>query len=124
MKSTLLNFACAVGACAHINTIPATPANIAKFDQVIDIRTSMEWFDTGIIKGAKTITFNSDKDKFLKAIKEQIDITKPFAIICRSGVRTAFAAKILDDHGMNITNLDGGMNLLLELGYVTTPYKD
>ncbi|CAD7288526.1 rhodanese-like domain-containing protein [Campylobacter suis] len=124
MKKTLLFSACcAVGAFAQINVLPATPANIEKFEQIVDIRTPAEWRDTGIINGAKTIVFSKDKEKFIEAIKEQVDITKPFAIICRSGGRTASAAQMLDEADMNVTNLDGGMNLLIKSGYMTTPYS-
>lgn len=123
MKKTILAFACAASVFAQNGAMLATPENIAKFDQIVDIRTPSEWAETGIIKGAKTITLNRDKEQFLKDIKAQIDTTKPFAIICRSGGRSAYAIQMLQNDNLNITNLDGGMIMLLNSGYTTTPYQ-
>ena len=43
---------------ADVKTIPVTPDVIKNYDQIVDIRTPSEWQDTGIIAGAKTITFD------------------------------------------------------------------
>lgn len=124
MKKFILPFMCCASALAQINSLPATPENVEKFEQIIDVRTPKEWRETGIIKGAKTIQLIQDRDRFLEQIKSQIDITKPFAIVCRSGNRSSFAAHLIDHHDFNITNLDGGMNSLIKAGYETIPYKD
>lgn len=124
MKKLLIPFSCCMSVFAQVNTLPATPENIEKFEQIIDIRTPNEWRETGIIKDAKTIQLIQDKDAFLNKIKEQIDITKPFAVICRSGSRSRFAVEMLNKPELNITNLNGGMSGLIKAGYQTVPYKD
>ncbi|MDL0088819.1 rhodanese-like domain-containing protein [Campylobacter gastrosuis] len=124
MKRFLLPFACFSSIFAQINVLEATPENVAKFEQIIDVRTPEEWRETGIIKGAKTISLTQDKERFLNEIKANVDLKKPIAIICRSGRRSDFAARMIDGDGLDITNLDGGMSHLINLGYETTPYKD
>nr|DAE08871.1 MAG TPA: Rhodanese-related sulfurtransferase [Myoviridae sp. ctTBm11] len=109
---------------ADVKTIPVTPDVIKNYDQIIDIRTPSEWQDTGIIAGAKTITFDpSQKEAFLGELSKAVDIKKPIALICRSGRRSAAAAAAIDSADLNIINLDGGMGSLIEQGYKTTPYK-
>ena len=109
---------------ADVKTIRVTPDVIKNYDQIVDIRTPLEWQETGIISGAKTITFDpSQKEAFVDELSKAVDLKKPVAIICRSGRRSAAAAAIIDNADLNIINLDGGMGSLIEQGYKTTPYK-
>jgi thiosulfate sulfurtransferase len=124
MKKFLLLGAVCSMLSADVKTIPVTPDVIKNYDQIIDIRTPSEWQDTGIIAGAKTITFDpSQKEAFLGELSKAVDIKKPIALICRSGRRSAAAAAAIDSADLNIINLDGGMGSLIEQGYKTTPYK-
>lgn len=109
---------------ADVKTVNISPDEIKKYDQIIDIRTPSEWQETGVIAGAKTITFNpNDKSAFLEELSKVVDIKKPIALVCRSGRRSTAAAAAIDSSDLKIINLDGGMSSLIEQGYKTTPYK-
>ncbi|MGP1360269.1 rhodanese-like domain-containing protein [Campylobacter sp.] len=124
MKRILLLGAVCSMLSADVKTIRVTPDVIKNYDQIVDIRTPLEWQETGIIAGAKTITFDpSQKEAFVDELSKAVDLKKPVAIICRSGRRSAAAAAIIDNADLNIINLDGGMGSLIEQGYKTTPYK-
>ena len=124
MKKFLLLGAVCSMLSADVKTIPVTPDVIKNYDQIVDIRTPSEWQDTGIIAGAKTITFDpSQKEAFFDELSKAVDIKKPIVLICRSGRRSAAAAAAIDSADLNIINLDGGMGSLIEQGYKTTPYK-
>lgn len=124
MRKILLLGAAAAMAFAEISTVQVSPEAIKNYEQIVDIRTPGEWMETGVINGAKTITFNPrDKEGFLNEIKSQVDLKKPVALICRSGRRSAIAAMIIDSAELNIINLDGGMGSLINQGYETVPYQ-
>ena len=123
MRKILLLGAAAAMAFAEISTVQVGPEAIKNYEQIVDIRTPAEWMETGVIKGAKTITFNAtDKEGFLNELKANVDLKKPVALICRSGRRSA-AAAMIDSPELNIINLDGGMGSLINQGYETTPYQ-
>lgn len=69
---------------------------------VIDIRRAEEWRGTGIIAGSRLITaFDVDGNldpQFAETIRASVEADKPVAIICRSGNRSAAAARILTEH--------------------------
>lgn len=74
--------------------------------QLLDVRTPEE-FAEGHIAGAKNINlFNKD---FLSTAQKILDKSKPVAVYCRSGKRSAEAARLLSDKGYNVTNLNGGI---------------
>ena len=124
MKRILLLGAVCSMLSADVKTVNISPDEINKYDQIIDIRTPSEWQETGVIAGAKTITFNpNDKSTFLEELSKAVDIKKPIAIVCRSGRRSTAAAAAIDSSDLKIINLDGGMSSLIEQGYKTTPYK-
>ena len=68
---------------------------------IIDIRTSKEWIETGIIEGSHLITFFNKKGEvnlgqWLFEFDKIADKQKPFILICRSGRRTGVVSKYLD----------------------------
>ena len=68
---------------------------------LIDIRTSREWSETGIIEGSYQITFFNEKgevniSQWLLNFDKIADRQKPFILICRSGRRTGVVSKYLD----------------------------
>ncbi len=76
-----------------------------KHMQLVDVRTPSEW-DKGMIDNAKGVDFWNDtfKDKILK-----LDKTLPIAVYCRSGRRSARAARLLHELGfVEIYDLEGG----------------
>ena len=95
---------------------------------IVDIRTPAEWRHTGIIKGAIPITFfdergNYDVRKFLKELNKRIDTSKPFAVICHVGNRSAIVADFLAKQlGYTVIDLVGGMDEAKRRGLPMTPY--
>ena len=74
--------------------------------QLVDVRTPEE-FAEGHIAGAKNINvFDSD---FVDEAEKDLDKSKPVAVYCRSGKRSADAARELTENGFNVTNLEGGI---------------
>ncbi|WP_300368473.1 rhodanese-like domain-containing protein [Hydrogenimonas sp.] len=94
---------------------------------VIDIRTEMEWRQTGIVPGSKCITFfddfgNYDVDAFLEAYNRIADKQQLVGLICRTGSRTRMVTNFLRQNGYNAVNLDGGVFYLNNIGFELTPY--
>lgn len=75
---------------------------------VVDIRRPDEWAATGVIKGAKLITF-TNADQFLAALGP-VPAGSPLVIICRSGARSGAAAAALKGRvDAPIISYQGGM---------------
>ena len=114
---------------AEVQHIAATPEFFTKGITVIDIRTPGEWRQTGIVKGAKTIMFFDDRggynvDKFLVELNKVVKKDEPFALICRTGSRTAMISDFLDKElGYKVINLTGGMVKLMREGYTPVIFK-
>lgn len=79
---------------------------LASGAQLLDVRTQAEW-DEGHLKGATLITVT--EDGFLDKAKSQLDPKKPVLVYCRSGKRSATAAKQLRAAGFTVYDLDGGI---------------
>lgn len=95
---------------------------------IVDIRTEMEWLETGIVPGSKTITFfkmdgSYDADGFMKAMDDLGGKTQEIGLICRTGSRTAQVANFLKQQGYNVKNLAGGVMKLMGEGYELASYK-
>ncbi|QCD44723.1 rhodanese-like domain-containing protein [Campylobacter mucosalis] len=125
MKWILLLSFCVVSMFARITHVEATPSNIANVKQLVDIRTEFEIQETGLIEGAVNVVFTKEqdkfyKDKFIDELKQHIDITKPFALICRTGRRSGKVAEWIDSDQFDITHFSGGINELIKNGYKIT----
>ena len=75
---------------------------ISKGVPLIDIRSPIEWKETGVIEGSHLITFFNDKgkvnlDNWYVKFNIVADKSKPFILICASGVRSKFASFILSN---------------------------
>ncbi|MGV0999201.1 MAG: rhodanese-like domain-containing protein [Fluviibacter sp.] len=88
----------------------------AKGVPVIDVRTQEEWRDTGVIKGARLITFSFagsfDKAAWLKQEQQLVKPGEPVVLICRSGRRSKAVADYLESQSVKgtIYNASGGMD--------------
>lgn len=88
----------------------------AKGVPVIDVRTPEEWRDTGVIKGAKLLTFSFaggfDKASWLKQEQQIVKPGEPVVLICRSGRRSKAVADYLESQSTQrkIYNASGGMD--------------
>ncbi|MCR5680477.1 MAG: rhodanese-like domain-containing protein [Prevotella sp.] len=72
---------------------------------VLDVRTAAE-FAQGHIEGA--ILIDQGQSDFVEKAKATLPIDKKIAVYCRSGRRSANAAKILAGIGYKCVNLKGG----------------
>ena len=93
---------------------PYTDMNVEEFDnliaqpdvQLLDVRSQTE-YDEGHIDGA----FLADVklDGFVEKACGMLDTARTVAVYCRSGRRSASAAKLLAAHGYKVVNLKGGI---------------
>ena len=119
MKKTVLTLAIlSVSLFAEFKTI-----DVPEFEKlqkegllVIDIRTAPEWKETGIIDGAKKITFFSEKgqpllaDWFFEVGHLIKDKKTPFIIYCAHASRSKALGKGLDSMGFeHVYELKGGI---------------
>ncbi len=96
--------------------------------KVVDIRTPMEWQQTGIVPGSFTIMFfdqmgNYDAEAFLKEIDALGGKEAEIGLICRTGARTSQVTSFLAQQGYNVKNLAGGIMKLMGEGYTLDSYK-
>ena len=98
-----------------------TPNELKKLKEegvvVIDIRTPMEWQQTGIVPGSKLLTFfdmygNYDIEKFMEEFQKLVPTKDtPFVLVCRTGSRTATVGNFLANQMgySNAMHLAGGI---------------
>ncbi len=109
---------------AEVTNIEVTPAFINNTKlKIIDIRTQGEWIETGIVRGAYTITFfdergNYNIDDFLAKLNAVVDKDEKFALICRTGSRTGMISNFLGKKlNYHVVNLKGGIMKLFKEGF-------
>ena len=99
-KRQLIGFGAAVAAAcvasagwaAGYETLPMTVDEMqADGALIVDIRGPDEWAETGVINGAKLVTF-TDPDSFLAAVGADLADGRDLVLICHSGRRSAAAA--------------------------------
>ncbi len=98
-----------------------TPAELKQVQQegavLIDIRTPMEWKQTGVVPGSKLLTFfdeygNYDLERFMSEFEKLVPTKDtPFVLICRTGSRTATVGNFLANQAgyTNAMHLAGGI---------------
>lgn len=97
-------------------TVPEMQANGGL---IVDIRTPEEWAETGVIDGARLVTF-VDTQSFIAAVGAEIADGRDLILVCRSGRRSGAAAQALRMMIPNhIISVDGGMSLIIDGGYQT-----
>ena len=74
--------------------------------QLLDVRTQQE-YDEGHLSGAYIIDVNDST--FMEQVEAQLVKNKTVAVYCRSGRRSASAARQLVKAGYKVINLDGGI---------------
>lgn len=95
---------------------------------IVDIRTPMEWRESGLLKHSIPIMLfdekgNYDLKDFLEKLNKAVDTTKPFAIICRTGSRTRMLAPFLSQKlNYNIINITNGIVYAKKLNLPFEPY--
>ena len=89
---------------------------------VVDVRTPDEWRETGVIGGSRQLTYTGVDPQWLEKMKAIAPPDQPVAVICRTGGRSAAAAKLLDQSGYKkIYNAQGGMTAWIKAGLPVTP---
>lgn len=87
---------------------------------LIDVRTPDEYAQGHI---ASAVNFDVYSKTFLEDVKAAYPVEKPLAVYCRSGKRSASAAKKLADAGYTVYNLKGGYLAWTGAGRRTTKYE-
>jgi rhodanese-related sulfurtransferase len=90
---------------------------------LVDVRTESEW-ESGIPKGAHTVTLGDPRmvDTIYGFMKE--DASAPVAVICRSGMRSGRAAKLLAGAGFtDVSNVRGGIMAWRAANLPVKPYR-
>ena len=64
-----------------------------------------------------------DADAFMKELNKYVSKDKEFAVICRTGSRSAAVTELLSKQGYKVVNLKGGIKSLIQKGYTPTPYN-
>ncbi|MGP6219973.1 rhodanese-like domain-containing protein [Caldiplasma sukawensis] len=80
---------------------------------VIDVREPYEW-SSGTIDGALLIPL----EELISVKHDELEKNKKYAVVCEHGNRSFYATIVLSDLGFNVTNIEGGMNALRQLGIV------
>ncbi|MCO6491883.1 MAG: rhodanese-like domain-containing protein [Phaeodactylibacter sp.] len=89
-----------------LDAYKAKMAELGENRQLIDVRTPEE-FGEGHIEGAVNINFYDDA--FIQQLEQQLDKDKPVMLYCRSGRRSANAAKQMQALGFKeVYDLKGG----------------
>jgi len=100
---------------AEVKHAPLTQELLDSKIPIVDIRTTGEWVETGIVKSSIPIMFfnergSYDAQAFLAELNKKVDTKKPFALICRTGSRTKVVSNFLDTQlGYSVTNISGGI---------------
>lgn len=95
--------------------------------EVVDIRRSEEWRETGIVPGSRLITAFDGEGRlvegFIERVRSAIADGRPFALICRSGNRSATAAGLLAAVTGEVTiyDVDGGIRAWAAAGRPLSP---
>jgi hydroxyacylglutathione hydrolase len=104
-----------IGSITGTQILDLDPQNVNPKDFIlIDVRKPEEYYDElGHIADSLLYTLGPDLEKFL----DTADPSQKYLFICRSGGRSARAARIAQTRGFqNIFNLKGGMKTIKVLG--------
>ena len=105
----------------HAEIINIDNAELARLSasgvKVIDVRTENEWKSTGVVAGSNLLSFfdeagRSNPPQWLESVKKQVNPDQPVILICRSGSRSAAAARFLSDQSgyKTVYNVSKGLN--------------
>lgn len=84
---------------------------------IVDIRTPPEWYQSGVIEGARLVPFQ-DPQSFIAEIGPEIADGRDLILVCRSGSRTMIAGQYLMQMLPNkIVSIAGGMIQVVGSGY-------
>ena len=120
---------CATFMVAEVTNLPVTIDFVESNKmKIIDIRTQSEWREMGIIKNAYLLTFFDEEShynikEFLNKLNKIVKKDEQFALICNTSSRTKLISNLLGNRlNYDVVNLIGGMQKLIDDGYVVTSY--
>ncbi len=87
---------------------------------LIDVRTEKEYAEGHIAEAVNVDFYNKS---FLRLVEDAYPKDKPLAVYCRSGKRSASAAKLLTEAGYTVYNLKGGYLAWTEAELRITKYE-
>ena len=88
----------------HLTSVKGVFEHLGEI-QLVDCREQYEW-DAGRVEGALHMPLNSI---MAGAGADELDQSKPVAVICRSGNRSELATMMLQARGFEAYNVEGGM---------------
>ena len=83
--------------------------------QIVDVRRSSEWNQTGVVPNSILLTFfdkkgNYNLDEWYKQLRLKVNEGEPIILICRTGRRTKIIAEMIDKKFDNVIyNAKGGI---------------
>lgn len=124
---------CLLVASAHAEIIDIGNEELKKLAaqgvKLVDLRTAGEWRQTGVVAGSQMITlfdeYGQAKPELWKSEVNALSApAQPIVLICRSGQRSAVAAKMLDQASPSrrIYNVKEGINGWIRAGQSVVPY--
>ena len=116
--------ACSLSSCGQQNfkTVDADEFEktiSADSIQLVDVRTSAE-FGEARIASDKVVNIDALQPDFANEAVEKLDKRRSVAVYCRSGRRSADAARKLSELGYDVINLKGGILEWQKRGKPTT----
>lgn len=114
----LLSFAVPAKAQTPLRTALSADALSQTPALVVDIRRPEEWVGTGVLPNARLLTFD-DPAAFVETIRAQLAPGQPVMLVCRTGNRTAQAARLIAPHlDVPVIDVAGGMVRLINEGFL------
>jgi len=92
---------------------------------IVDVRRSSEWVQTGVIANSILLTFfdeegNYNFDEWYDKLQQEINVTDPIILICRSGKRSKVVANMINEKFNTIIyNAQSGMNSWISKKLIT-----
>ena len=92
---------------------------------IVDVRRSSEWVQTGVIANSILLTFfneegNYNFDEWYDKLQQEINLTDPIILICRSGKRSKVVANMINEKFNTIIyNAQSGMNSWISKKLIT-----
>lgn len=113
LLSIMTMLACSLSSCGQQNfkTVDADEFEktiSADSVQLVDVRTSAE-FDETRITSDKVVNIDALQPDFANEAVKKLDKSRSVAVYCRSGRRSADAAKKLSELGYDVIDLKGGI---------------
>ncbi len=87
-----------------VTPVEAHQLSEARAAHIVDVRTPEEWRDAGHVDGPQLIVWpghgsTEDVNAFLQKLRERFETSQPLLFLCRTGVRSHYAAQVAVNAG-------------------------